>query len=60
VTFLKLLETVARTGRAVVITKRGRPIARVAPLEGTRGPIRSRARLKGDVVSPLEEVWFAD
>ncbi len=54
---LALLEQVARTRQDVVITKRGRPVARLAPLEPKRGTLASRARLTGDVVSPVDDAW---
>jgi prevent-host-death family protein len=58
--FLALLDTVERTGEDVVITRRGRPVARLARLEAAqRDPVRWRARLTGDVVAPLEEAWSA-
>lgn len=54
---LGLLDSVARTRREIVITKRGKPIARIAPLERKRASLKSRARLVGDVVSPVDEGW---
>lgn len=56
---LALLDTVERTQQEVVITKRGRPVARLAPLPVKRGSLRARARLVGDVITPLEETWSA-
>ena len=59
---LELLDSVARTGADLVITKRGKPIARLAPL-AIQKPKRS---LKGsvlqddDVVSPLNLPWEAE
>lgn len=55
--FLKLLDTVARTGRAVVVTKRGKPVARIAPLEREARPRRPPARILGDLVTPVPEHW---
>lgn len=54
---LALLDQVQRTRQVVVITKRGRPVARIAPLEARRGSLASRARLTGDVVAPVDEGW---
>ncbi len=59
---LELLDTVARTGADLVITKRGKAIARLAPLAAQK-PQKS---LKGsvladdDVVSPLGLTWGAE
>ncbi len=58
---LALLDEVAETGQEVVVTKRGRAVARVAPIE----PAKVRS-LKGsvlretDIVSPLGADWDAE
>lgn len=68
-TCLKLLDEVATTGGEVVVTKRGRPVARVVPLESS-GDVRERLRdeLAGSVtylvdddelVEPLDVGWRA-
>ena len=60
---LALLDEVAETGEELVVTKRGKPIARVAPLKATQTREWSRVSLahlvewEGDVVSPLDVVW---
>ena len=59
---LRLLDDVARTRTPIVITKRGRPVAQLAPIP----PSGTRPTLKGSVLmergSPYEtgEVWDAD
>jgi prevent-host-death family protein len=65
---LKLMDEVAATGREVVITKRGKPVARLMPMgeENTgskeRGPLIGSMRhlfeIRGDVVGPLPERWY--
>lgn len=56
---LAILDDVQETRRAVTVTKRGKPVARVVPVP-SRGAARS---LKGsvveaeDIVSPLHGVW---
>lgn len=55
--FLALLATVARTQQEIVVTKRGRPIARIAPLKVTRRSLKSRARITGDLIAPIDEQW---
>ena len=61
-TCLKILDDVARTKSAVVITKRGRPIAAVVPY--VKEP--SRASLEGSVIKEVGdpfttgEKWNAD
>jgi len=57
--FLALLEAVANSGQAIVVTKRGKPVARIAPLEAKRGSLKSRMKITGDVVAPVPETWAA-
>lgn len=56
---LALLDAVARSGRAVTITKRGRPVARVVPIAPPRPLLGSIVRQK-DLVAPIAAVWDAD
>lgn len=62
---LQLMDEVAETGREVVITKRGRPVAKLVPVAeaGVRdvfGCMRGTVTVVGDIVAPLEEQWEAD
>ena len=63
---LKLLDEVQRTGEELIVTKRGRPVARVVPTERpeTDEEILAHARrLLGsveDVDWELEDDWEAD
>ena len=54
---LALLEQVRRTRQELVITKRGQPVARLAPLSSVRRSLAARLRLNGDVVAPVDERW---
>lgn len=45
---LALLDRVARTRESIVVTKRGRPVARLAPLESDGVPARGLATVGGD------------
>jgi prevent-host-death family protein len=57
---LSVLDEVASTKREVVITKRGRPVARVVPLEPTtEGPLEGLIVEQGDLVSPIDVKWDA-
>jgi prevent-host-death family protein len=64
---LALLERVRRTGRSIVVTKRGRPIAEVVPpstetLGGNWiGCMRGTARLRGNLIAPVAKAtdWEA-
>jgi prevent-host-death family protein len=58
-TCLAVLERVGRTGRPVLITRRGEPIAEVVPPRpplrepGWLGSLATRATIVGDVVEPI-------
>ena len=51
---LRILEEVAERKETVVVTKRGRPVAKVVPIETERRPLKGRwkglAKTKGDIV----------
>lgn len=62
---LGLLEAVAREGRNLVITKHGRPIARVTPVAEARPRLREtwkgRVRIRGDIVHfDVSDEWEAN
>ena len=59
---LRLLDDVAETGETIIVTKRGKPVARIEPVE-------EPASLKGSVIylvsdeeliAPIDEVWNAE
>ena len=54
---LALLDEVARTRQEIVVTKRGKAVARLVPLKRDRKPVASRGRILGDVVSPIDSGW---
>ncbi len=51
---LRLLDQVVESGESLVITKRGRPVARVVPIalprRSLRGTWKGQVRIKGDIV----------
>ena len=61
---LKLMDEVAAGAGEIVITKRGRPVARlVRPREPPPDPFGSekgRVQILGDIVSPTEDEWEAE
>lgn len=62
---LQLMDQVEETGREVIITKRGRPVAKLvpvpeAPARDVFGCMRGTVTVVGDIVAPLEERWEAD
>jgi prevent-host-death family protein len=62
---LKLLDEVAATGKPLVVTKRGKPVARIVPVE-RQGPeplfgfLKGTVVFQGDVVSPIDVSWSAE
>lgn len=61
---LALMDTVAATGEAWVITKNGRPVAELRPYSGGRidSPfgLHPTVEIPGDVIAPLEaDLWKA-
>ncbi|OGU11908.1 MAG: hypothetical protein A3K13_11705 [Gemmatimonadetes bacterium RIFCSPLOWO2_12_FULL_68_9] len=66
-TCLAVLERVRQTGRRVIVTKHGEPIAEVVPPSPASkagdwlGAMRGRFRVTGDIVGPAsdEEDWEA-
>jgi prevent-host-death family protein len=63
---LSLLETVARTGHPLLVTKHGKPLARVMPTGGakTRRPqdtLFESVEIVGDVIAPVRpaSAWNA-
>jgi prevent-host-death family protein len=60
---LELMDQVAKTGNAIVITKRGKPVARLAPVAARRrtlvGALKGHIRITGDIVEPLDVPWDA-
>jgi len=64
---LRLMDEVAETGTAIIITKRGKPVVRVAreefaqkPLPSLYGLTKGSMVIHGDIVSPLPNEWEAD
>jgi prevent-host-death family protein len=61
---LRLMDEVAQRRMPIVITKRGKPIAKLVPLSD--GPIDIFGRMAGtikicgDIIEPTGEVWEAD
>ncbi|MYE45705.1 MAG: type II toxin-antitoxin system prevent-host-death family antitoxin [Chloroflexi bacterium] len=60
---LAIMDEVAESGEEIVITKRGKPVARLAPWErrprtlfGAGGEIT----IHGDIIEPIEVGWEAE
>jgi prevent-host-death family protein len=63
-TCLAVLDEVQRERREIVITKRGKPVARLVPVEDVApeifGRMKGTLKILGDIVGPTGELWDAD
>lgn len=59
---LGVLDTVARSGEPVTVTKHGRPIARIVPFDDDASLVGSVTfHVEDDeLVAPIDETWNAD
>ncbi len=59
---LKLVDEVARTREPIIVTKHGKPVAKVVPIEpeeslSSFGYMADTLKITGDIISPIEEEW---
>ena len=64
-TCLKLMDEVAETGEEIIITKNGKPVAKLTPhqkrpREPWFGADRSKIIIHGDLDEPVDVVWEAE
>jgi prevent-host-death family protein len=58
---LEILDRVAREGSACVVTKRGRPVAKVVPIEEAKPrSLRRSVTYLADIVGPVGDAWPVD
>ena len=61
---LHLLDEVQRSRQEILITKRGRPVARLLPVDQQPPPILGRMKgsvqILGDLIAPIYEKWSVD
>jgi prevent-host-death family protein len=60
---LKLLDEVAEKRETLVITKRGKPVAEIRPIQDERQPfvgsMKGSVVWMGDIISPIDVEWEA-
>ncbi len=60
-TCLRLMDEVRETGEEITVTKRGKPIARMVPVErevgSFFGAMKGTATTHGDIIGPFHEDW---
>lgn len=55
---LALLDRVARTGEELVVTKRGKPVARLVPVrKASRRSLHKSVKVLEDIVGPVIGDW---
>ena len=58
---LKLMDEVQATGQEIVITKHGKPVAKLAPLEkelpSLFGCMKGSIEILGDIIEPVDAGW---
>jgi len=59
---LQLMDQVQQSRQEIVITKHGKPVAKLVPVEESAaqsvfGYLQGTVEIVGDIVSPLEEDW---
>jgi prevent-host-death family protein len=63
---LHLLDEVAEQRAPLVITKRGKPVAKLVPIDDEKpvdlfGRMKGTVKILGDIIGPLDDVaWTAD
>jgi prevent-host-death family protein len=62
---LRLMDEVTRQRRPIVITKRGKPIAKLVPIETEAidlfGRMAGSIKICGDIINPIEDAgWTGD
>ena len=62
---LKVLDKISTSKESVIVTKRGKPLARVIPFQQMKkknspGKLIEAKIFEGDILSPIDEKWDAD
>lgn len=58
---LEVLDRVAREGTPYLVTKRGRPVAKVVPIEASKPKaLRGSVKYHADIIEPLGDEWATD
>lgn len=61
---LAYLDQVAQTHASITLTKHGRPVAKLVPVDDAEpmifGRLAGTVHVLGDIVNPMNETWEAD
>ena len=54
---LAMLDRVAEAHEVYIVTKHGRPVAQVVPIEETTSSLKGSVTIVGDIVAPILDDW---
>lgn len=58
---LALIDSVAQSREPIIITKYGKPVIKIVPIDKSKDrnekPLKGLATYVGDIVSPIDEEW---
>ncbi len=59
---LNLITKLDKTKKPMVITKNGKPVAKIIPFKSDNNleTLRGKVKYYGDIISPIEEDWNAE
>jgi prevent-host-death family protein len=61
---LELMDEVAVSGKPIIVTKRGKPVAQLGPVVSKPrtlfGYLQGRAEILGDIIAPIDVAWDAE
>ena len=62
---LKLMDVVNQTKEDIIVTKRGKPVAKLVPYQNSEalpvfGFLKGTISKRRDIISPIDEQWNAD
>ena len=62
--FLSLIDDISQSKETIIVTKHGKPVVKVEPVENNENenikPLAGKATYIGDIISPVNEKWEAD
>lgn len=60
---LALMDEVAKTGKSLLVTKNGKPVAELHPHQPSQGPalgvLKDQLKITGDILAPIKMDWDA-
>lgn len=61
---LEIIEQLQANGNSIIITKRGKEVAQILPINTKKtslfGMLKNKAEIKTDILNPIEETWDAE